>query len=317
MTADSTEPERVAPSPDAWIATVPWSEATGVLRDAYDWQAAKLGEPTEFTQLGSLAPELVMLRLELYRTVEAVDSNLTVEEKRLAAYVTSIVNSTPHCSSGLELQLHRLGIDPEVIARAAATPEALASGNERWDEIVAHASVLAALRRRSGPSTSSGCAPSDSTTSTCSTSTTSSPTTPTSTASPPASAWSRPSRPSTPSEPLPNDRRSPVGADRSLAVPRGLGRGVGRRFVAAEEAGIDELWLGDEGPSRDPFSVLAAAAQRTDRITLGVSVTNPFLRHPAVTAATAMTAQRAVRRTLRPRPRPRRRDGPRSGGRRP
>ena len=130
MTADSTEPERVAASPDAWIATVPWSEATGVLRDAYDWQAAKLGEPTEFTQLGSLAPELVMLRLELYRTVEAVDSNLTVEEKRLAAYVTSIVNSTPHCSSGLELQLHRLGIDPEVIARAAATPEALASGND-------------------------------------------------------------------------------------------------------------------------------------------------------------------------------------------
>ena len=59
--------------------------------------------------------------------------------------------------------------------------------------------------------------------------------------------------------------------------------------VAAEDAGIDELWLGDEGPGRDPFSVLAAAAQRTERITLGVSVTNPYLRHPAVTAATAMT----------------------------
>jgi len=151
MTADSTEPERVTSSPDAWIATVPWSEATGVLRDAYDWQAAKLGEPTEFTQLGSLAPELVMLRLELYRTVEAVDSNLTVPEKRLAAYVTSIVNSTPHCSSGLELQLHRLGIDPEVITRAAETPGALASGNERWDEIVAHASVLASRASEIGP----------------------------------------------------------------------------------------------------------------------------------------------------------------------
>jgi uncharacterized peroxidase-related enzyme len=151
VTADSTEPERVAASPDAWIATVPWSEATGVLREAYDWQAAKLGEPTEFTQLGSLAPELVMLRLDLYRTVEAVDSNLTVEEKRLAAYVTSIVNSTPHCSSGLELQLHRLGIDPEVIARTAQTPEALASGNDRWDEIVAHASVLARHPSEIGP----------------------------------------------------------------------------------------------------------------------------------------------------------------------
>ena len=151
MTEDSGEARHVASSPDAWIATVPWSEATGVLRDAYDWQAAKLGEPTEFTQLGSLAPELVMLRLNLYRAVEAVDSNLTVEEKRLAAYVTSIVNSTPHCSSGLELQLHRLGIDRAIIARAASTPEALASGNDRWDEIAAHASVLARRPSEIGP----------------------------------------------------------------------------------------------------------------------------------------------------------------------
>jgi len=58
---------------------------------------------------------------------------------------------------------------------------------------------------------------------------------------------------------------------------------------AAERAGIDEIWLGDEGPAREPFSVLAAAALATERITLGVSVTNPYLRHPALTAATAMT----------------------------
>jgi 5,10-methylenetetrahydromethanopterin reductase len=58
---------------------------------------------------------------------------------------------------------------------------------------------------------------------------------------------------------------------------------------AAERAGIDEIWLGDEGPAREPFSLLAAAAVVTERITLGVSVTNPYLRHPALTAATAMT----------------------------
>ena len=137
------EPTRSAPSPDAWIATVPWSESTGVLRDAYDWQAAKLGEPTEYTQLGSLAPELVMLRLRLYRAVEAVESGLSVEEKRLAAYITSIANSTPHCSSGLDRQLHSLALDPAVIARAASTPEALDSGNARWDEIARHSSILA------------------------------------------------------------------------------------------------------------------------------------------------------------------------------
>lgn len=136
-------PTRSAKSPDAWIATIPWSEAEGLLRDAYDWQAAKLGEPTEYTQLGSLAPELVMLRLRLYRAVEAVESGLSIEEKRLAAYVTSIANSTPHCSSGLDRQLHGLGLDPAVIARAASTPETLESGNPRWDEIARHSAILA------------------------------------------------------------------------------------------------------------------------------------------------------------------------------
>ena len=61
-------------------------------------------------------------------------------------------------------------------------------------------------------------------------------------------------------------------------------------FVAAEELGLDEVWIGDEGPAhQDPFAVLAAAAVRTSRIALGVAVTNPYLRHPAVTAS-AMAA---------------------------
>jgi 5,10-methylenetetrahydromethanopterin reductase len=60
-------------------------------------------------------------------------------------------------------------------------------------------------------------------------------------------------------------------------------------IVAAEELGIDEFWLGDEGPARDPFTVLAAAAMRTSRILLGIAVTNPYLRHPLTIAAEAMT----------------------------
>lgn len=59
--------------------------------------------------------------------------------------------------------------------------------------------------------------------------------------------------------------------------------------VAAEEAGLDEFWLGDEGVAREPFAILAAAATRTSRITLGIAVTNPFLRHATSTAAAAMT----------------------------
>ena len=61
----------------AWIRTIPRSDATGTLKEAYDWQAKRLGEPTEFTQLGSLYPELVMQRLQLYKTVEACPSHLS------------------------------------------------------------------------------------------------------------------------------------------------------------------------------------------------------------------------------------------------
>jgi 5,10-methylenetetrahydromethanopterin reductase len=56
-------------------------------------------------------------------------------------------------------------------------------------------------------------------------------------------------------------------------------------IVEAEEAGLDEVWLGDEGPARDPLVTLAAAAPRTTRVGLGVAVTNPYLRHPAATAS--------------------------------
>lgn len=57
----------------------------------------------------------------------------------------------------------------------------------------------------------------------------------------------------------------------------------------AEAIGLDEVWLGDEGPARDPLSVLAAAAVRTRRIRLAVGITNPYSRHPAMTAVSMMT----------------------------
>ncbi|HEY3061995.1 MAG TPA: LLM class flavin-dependent oxidoreductase [Chloroflexota bacterium] len=58
---------------------------------------------------------------------------------------------------------------------------------------------------------------------------------------------------------------------------------------AAEAAGLDEIWLGDEGPGRDPFALLAAGARNTRRIKLGVGVTNPYLRHAATIASAALT----------------------------
>jgi 5,10-methylenetetrahydromethanopterin reductase len=60
-------------------------------------------------------------------------------------------------------------------------------------------------------------------------------------------------------------------------------------IVHAEACGVDEVWLGDEGPAREPFAVLAAAAVRTGRIRLGVGVTNPYVRHPALAVASMAT----------------------------
>jgi alkanesulfonate monooxygenase SsuD/methylene tetrahydromethanopterin reductase-like flavin-dependent oxidoreductase (luciferase family) len=56
-----------------------------------------------------------------------------------------------------------------------------------------------------------------------------------------------------------------------------------------EACGLDEIWIADEGVGREPFSLLAAAAMVTSRITLAVGITSPLLRHPGALAATAAT----------------------------
>jgi uncharacterized peroxidase-related enzyme len=126
----------------ALIRTVPWSEASGTLKDAYDWQAKRLGEPTEYTQLGSLYPELVMQRLQLYKCVEACPSGLTPIERQMAALVTSVLNQTPHCSSGLLLKLESLGADRRFLDRVASDPRTTRSGEPRLDAIMEYAVKL-------------------------------------------------------------------------------------------------------------------------------------------------------------------------------
>lgn len=67
---------------------------------------------------------------------------------------------------------------------------------------------------------------------------------------------------------------------------------------AAEDAGLDRIWVGDEGVAREPFTVLAAIGTRTRKIEIGVALANPYLRHPAVTAATAATLAEVARRPV-------------------
>jgi uncharacterized peroxidase-related enzyme len=124
-----------------WIRTVPPAEATGVLKEAYDWQGARLGAPAEFTQLGSLYPEIVLERLRLYRVVDGAPSGLSPAERYQAALVTSLINGTVHCASGLRIRLEELQVSPddvELIVSGASLPP----GNERLSAILGYAYYL-------------------------------------------------------------------------------------------------------------------------------------------------------------------------------
>ena len=56
-------------------------------------------------------------------------------------------------------------------------------------------------------------------------------------------------------------------------------------FAEATEAyGYDALWLADERFHADPYAALTYCATRTRRVGLGVCVTDPYSRHPALTS---------------------------------
>ena len=128
----------------AWIRTIAWEDADGDLLDAYDWQARALGEPAEFTMVGSLYPAIVEERLRLYRAVEDCPSALSPIERQAAAFVTSTINGTAHCASGLRLKLASLGLAEETLAAIEREPHDVATGDDRFDAICAHAAKLAA-----------------------------------------------------------------------------------------------------------------------------------------------------------------------------
>jgi 5,10-methylenetetrahydromethanopterin reductase len=61
---------------------------------------------------------------------------------------------------------------------------------------------------------------------------------------------------------------------------------------AADDAGIDAIWVNEDPEGWDAFATLGAIAARTERALLGPSVTNPYLRHPNLIAASLATLDR-------------------------
>lgn len=57
----------------------------------------------------------------------------------------------------------------------------------------------------------------------------------------------------------------------------------------AERSGYDNLWLADERFFREVYASLTACALHTERLELGPCVTDPYSRHPALTAMAIAT----------------------------
>src|SRR5258708_23610653 len=85
---------------------------------------------------------MVMQRLQLYKPVEGCPSGLSPIERQMAALITSVLNETPHCSSGLLLKLESLGADRRFLEKVSDDPRAVRSGDARLDAIMDHAVKL-------------------------------------------------------------------------------------------------------------------------------------------------------------------------------
>jgi len=89
---------------------------------------------------------------------------------------------------------------------------------------------------------------------------------------------------------MPPEPDVPVDLRRGIWLFPGIGASaLVDSVVAAEELGLDEVWVADEGVARDPLPVLAAAAMHTSRIRLATGITSPVLRHPGAIASAIST----------------------------
>ncbi len=78
------------------------------------------------------------------------------------------------------------------------------------------------------------------------------------------------------------------------------------RATELEGLGYDQIWVPDERLLRNVYVALAAIATATERIGIATGVTNPYTRHPAMTAAAIATIDEPLRWSRQPRPRRRR-----------
>jgi uncharacterized peroxidase-related enzyme len=141
MTQTTQTGTTAAEDGNGWIASVPPEDATGVLAQAYRSQADKIGRVTELTQIGSLYPDLVAARLNLYAVVDATPSDVPDHVRRVVALLTSVLNGCLFCTVGHTEKLTEAGYG-ELARAIKADPEGFTTGDPKADAAVAYARKL-------------------------------------------------------------------------------------------------------------------------------------------------------------------------------
>jgi uncharacterized peroxidase-related enzyme len=126
---------------EGWIASVAPEDATGLLAEAYGRQTEKLGRVTELTQIGSLYPALVDLRLRLYAVVDDTPSDIPDWGRRAVALLTSVLNGCRFCTVGHVERLGEAG-HAELAQAIKADPLTAASGDDTVDALFAYVRLL-------------------------------------------------------------------------------------------------------------------------------------------------------------------------------
>lgn len=73
-----------------------------------------------------------------------------------------------------------------------------------------------------------------------------------------------------------------------LATMGGSSKEVVATIVAAEAAGVQQVWMTQGGPAPDTLTIFAAAAVQTSRVRFGTSIVPTYPRHPLALAQQAL-----------------------------
>lgn len=99
----------------ARIKTIPYSEATGRLKEIYDDLIGKRGKLADIHQIQGLRPESLVRHMELYMEIMFSRSELSRARREMIAVVVSAANGCAYCRAHHEMALRHYVKEDEKI----------------------------------------------------------------------------------------------------------------------------------------------------------------------------------------------------------